>query len=170
MIASRIGRAGTRFGPTRFGGSSSAMIGSAIAHSSSGTRQIGGNGGRSFFFLAILHLRLSRPCRPGASLEIVTNTAQGFLVRANRIAALAVAGTMLVSSAFMAAPAQAQNSPGGCTTAATGGPAGSGNRGGRQDSAANLPAVIAAAVQDVASGPIDVANLSGTNVNLVCLN
>src|SRR3954447_10658078 len=72
MIASRIGRAGTRFGPTRFGGSSSAMIGSAIAHSSSGTRQIGGNGGRSFFFLAILHLRLSRPCRPGASLEIVT--------------------------------------------------------------------------------------------------
>src|SRR3954449_9281475 len=80
MIASRIGRAGTRFGPTRFGGSSSAMIGSAIAHSSSGTRQIGGNGGRSFFFLAILHLRLSRPCRPGASLEIVTKPVEDFLI------------------------------------------------------------------------------------------
>src|SRR4051794_13275695 len=72
MIASRIGRAATRFGPTRFGGSNSAMIGSAIAHNSSGTRQIAGNGFHSFLFLAILHLRLSRRCSPYASLEIVT--------------------------------------------------------------------------------------------------
>src|SRR5947207_12206675 len=72
MIASRIGRAGPRFGPTRFGGSSSAMIGSAIAHRSSGTRQIGGSGFRSCFALASLHLLLSSRCRPGASLEIVT--------------------------------------------------------------------------------------------------
>src|SRR5690349_18901831 len=77
MIASRIGRAGTRFGPTRFGGSSSAMIGSTIAHSSSGTRQIGGSGFRSFFARAILHLLLSRTCSPHASLEIVTWTTTG---------------------------------------------------------------------------------------------
>jgi len=76
---------------------------------------------------------------------------------------------MLVSSAFVAAPAQAQNSPGGCTQGATGGPAGNGNRTGRQDSAANLPAVVAVAVQDVAA-PITALNLSGTDVNLVCLN
>src|SRR5215213_6809458 len=73
MIASRIARADTRFGPTRFGGSSSAMIGPTIAHSSSGTRQIGGSGSRSCFFLAMLHLPLSRRCSPHASLEIVTN-------------------------------------------------------------------------------------------------
>src|SRR3954465_10846175 len=73
MIASRIGRAATRFGPTRFGGSSSAIIGSAIAHSSSDTRQIGGNGCRSFLRFAILHLRLSTRCSLYASLEIVTN-------------------------------------------------------------------------------------------------
>src|SRR4051794_4776643 len=72
MIASRIGRAGTRFGPTRFGGSSSAMIGPAITHSSSGTRQIGGNGSRFFLGLPMLHLLLSRRCSPGASLEIGT--------------------------------------------------------------------------------------------------
>src|SRR3954447_11932552 len=76
MIASRIGRAATRFGPTRFGGSSSAIIGSAIAHSSSGTRQIGGNGCRSFLRFAILHLRLSTRCSLYASLEIVTKRNQ----------------------------------------------------------------------------------------------
>jgi hypothetical protein len=72
MIASRIARADTRFGPTRFGGSNSAMIGPTIAHSSSGTRQIGGSGSRRFFALAILHLLLTRTCTLHASLEIVT--------------------------------------------------------------------------------------------------
>src|SRR5690242_6830758 len=85
MIASRIARADTRFGPTRFGGSSSAMIGSTIAHSSSGTRQIGGNGSRRFFPLAILHLLLTRRCSPHASLEIVTH---GGLVSCVRIGPL----------------------------------------------------------------------------------
>ena len=77
MIASRIGRADTRFGPTRFGGSSSAMIGSTSDHSSSGTRQIGGSGSRSFLGLSILHPVLSRRCRPGASLEIGTKALDG---------------------------------------------------------------------------------------------
>jgi len=72
MIASRIGRAGTRFGPTRFGGSNSVMIGSAIAHNASGTRQIGGNGSRFFLGLPMLHPLLSRRCSPSASLEIDT--------------------------------------------------------------------------------------------------
>src|SRR6186997_442849 len=75
MIASRIGRAATRFGPTRFGGSSSAMIGSTSAHSASGARQIGARGFRSCFVLAMLHLLLTRPCSPHASLEIVTKGA-----------------------------------------------------------------------------------------------
>jgi hypothetical protein len=59
MIASRIGRAATRFGPTRFGGANSLLIGSAIAHSSSGARQIGGNGSRFLITLAMLHLLLT---------------------------------------------------------------------------------------------------------------
>src|SRR3954469_12162622 len=74
MIASRIARADTRFGPTRFGGASSAIIGSTISHSSSGTRQIGGSGLRGLFALAIPHLLLTRTCSPHASLEIVTKT------------------------------------------------------------------------------------------------
>src|SRR5947207_4717060 len=72
MIASRIGRAGTRFGPTRFGGSKSPRIGSISAHSSSDTRQIGGNASRSRFRPTILHLLLSRRCSPHASLEIAS--------------------------------------------------------------------------------------------------
>src|SRR5581483_2698760 len=70
MIASRIGRAGTRFGPTRFGGSNSARIGSISAHSSSGTRQIGGRGARACLRPGIRHLLLSSRRSPHASLEI----------------------------------------------------------------------------------------------------
>src|SRR5438874_188192 len=81
MIASRIARADTRFGPTRFSGSSPAMIGPAIAHSSSGTRQIGGSGSRFFLALAIPHLLLTRRCSPHAGLEIVTYYSALVLVR-----------------------------------------------------------------------------------------
>jgi hypothetical protein len=90
-------------------------------------------------------------------------------MRIFRAAAIAGALAVMLSSAFVATPAQAQRSPGGCTTEATGGPAGSGNRSGRQDSAAVLPAVIAAAVQNV-QVPVAAANLSGVNLNVVCLN
>ena len=76
---------------------------------------------------------------------------------------------LVAGSAFVATPAQAQRSPGGCTQAAAGGPAGSGNRGARQNSAAVLPAVIAAAVQNV-DVPVTAANLSALNLNVVCLN
>ena len=48
-VPQAIIRAETSFGPTRFGGSSSVMIGSASLHSASGIRQIGGKGSRSFF-------------------------------------------------------------------------------------------------------------------------
>src|SRR5215213_5289995 len=72
MIASRTGRAGVRSGPTRFGGSSSATIGSISAHNSSGTRQIVGNGSRSADSLAMSHLLVSRRCSPHARLEIAS--------------------------------------------------------------------------------------------------
>jgi hypothetical protein len=52
MIASSAARGSIRFGP-RFGGSCSARIGSTTFHSSSGVRQIGGNGARIFFGLPI---------------------------------------------------------------------------------------------------------------------
>ena len=90
-------------------------------------------------------------------------------MRVFRTAALTAALAVMLSSAIMAAPAQAQNSPGGCTQEAAGGPAGTGNRSGRQNNAAVLPAVIAAAVQNVAV-PVAAANLSGVNLNVVCLN
>src|SRR4051795_6534219 len=99
MIASRIPRADTRFGPTRFGGSSSAMIGSTTAHSPSGTCQIGGSGSRSFFFLAMLHLPLSRRCSPHASLEIVTNDVaqlwHGLTVSIGRVAGKLAIATLV---------------------------------------------------------------------------
>jgi hypothetical protein len=79
-----------------------------------------------------------------------------------------LAASLLVVSTF-ASPAEAQRSPGGCTQEATGGPAGTGNRSGRQNSAALLPAVIAVAVQNVAV-PVTAANLSAVNLNVVCLN
>src|SRR3954471_12159221 len=90
-------------------------------------------------------------------------------VRALQVGAVAAAMALLLTSVFVATPAQAQNSPGGCTQQASGGPAGNGNRSGRQNSAAVLPAVIAAAVQNVAV-PVTAANLSGVNLNVVCLN
>src|SRR5215212_2942890 len=76
MIASRTGRAGVRSGPTRFGGSSSATIGSISAHNSSGTRQIVGNGSRSADSLAMSHLLVSRRCSPHARLEIASKVHQ----------------------------------------------------------------------------------------------
>jgi hypothetical protein len=76
---------------------------------------------------------------------------------------------LVAGSAFVATPAMAQRSSGGCTQQAAGGPAGTGNRSGRQNSAAVLPAVIAVAVQNVAV-PVNAANLSGVNLNVVCLN
>lgn len=82
---------------------------------------------------------------------------------------VAAALMLTAGTAFVATPALAQNSPGGCTQAATGGPAGTGNRSGRQNSAAILPSVIGAAVQNVAV-PVTAANLSGVNLNVVCLN
>jgi hypothetical protein len=48
------------------------MIGSTTAQNSSGTRQIGGSGFRSCFFLDMLRLLLTRRCSPHACLEIVT--------------------------------------------------------------------------------------------------
>jgi hypothetical protein len=54
MIASSAARWSIRYGP-RFGGSSSTKIGSTSVHSSSGVRQIGGSGARSFFGLPIVH-------------------------------------------------------------------------------------------------------------------
>ena len=90
-------------------------------------------------------------------------------MRVFRAAAIAAAMAIMLSSAIVATPAQAQRSPGGCTQQAAGGPAGTGNRSGRQNSAAVLPAVIAAAVQNV-QAPVTVANLSGVNLNVVCVN
>jgi hypothetical protein len=52
IIASSAARWSIRFGP-RFSGSSSARIGSTSTHNSSGVRQIGGNGARTFFGLPI---------------------------------------------------------------------------------------------------------------------
>jgi hypothetical protein len=89
-------------------------------------------------------------------------------MRFTGVAALAVAGALLVGSVFTATPVAAQ-SPGGCTQTANGGPAGNGNRSGRQNSGAVLPSVIAAAVQNV-SVPVTAANLSGVDLNVVCLN
>jgi hypothetical protein len=90
-------------------------------------------------------------------------------MRVFRATAIAAALAIVLSSAFVATPAQAQRSPGGCTQEAAGGPAGTGNRGGRQNSAAVLPAVIAAAVQNV-DVPVTAANLSGVTLSVVCLN
>jgi hypothetical protein len=91
------------------------------------------------------------------------------MMRVFRVAGVAAALAIMLSSAFVAAPAQAQGGQGGCTQQAAGGPAGTGNRSGRQNSAAVLPAVIAAAVQNVAV-PVTALNPSGTNLNVVCLN
>jgi hypothetical protein len=90
-------------------------------------------------------------------------------MRVFRATVIAAALAMVLSSALVVAPAQAQRSPGGCTQESAGGPAGSGNRGARQNSAAVLPAVIAAAVQNV-QVPVTAANLSGVDLNVVCLN
>jgi hypothetical protein len=90
-------------------------------------------------------------------------------MRVFRATAIAAAFAIMLSSAFAATPAQAQRSPGGCTQEAVGGPAGTGNRSGRQNSAAVLPAVIAAAVQNV-DVPVTAANLSGVTLSVVCLN
>jgi len=87
----------------------------------------------------------------------------------HRAVALAAAVVLLGGSAFVAAPAQAQNAPGGCTQNVAGAPVGGGNRSGRQNSAATLPSVIALAVQNVAV-PIDVTALNNANVQVVCLN
>jgi hypothetical protein len=86
--------------------------------------------------------------------------------------ATAAAAALLVGSTFVATPANAQ--PGGCTQAASGG----GNttttsRSQRQNSAANLPAVIAAAVQNVTISVDDLtADIlsKGSNLSVVCLN
>jgi hypothetical protein len=86
------------------------------------------------------------------------------LFRSTIAAALAVS---LLGASLYVAPAYAQRSPGGCTQATSGSPIGSGNRSGRQNSAAVLPAVIAAAVQNVAV-PVNALNVG--NLNLVCLN
>jgi hypothetical protein len=90
-------------------------------------------------------------------------------VKLLRSTTAAVLAASLLGVALFASPAQAQRSPGGCVQTATGGPAGTGNRSGRQNSAAVLPAVIAVAVQNVAV-PVTAANLSGVNLNVVCLN
>ena len=84
--------------------------------------------------------------------------------------ATAAAAALLVGSTFVATPANAQ--PGGCTQATSGGAPNTTNRSQRQNSAANLPAVIAAAVQNVT---ISVDALTGqilnnTNLSVVCLN
>lgn len=93
-----------------------------------------------------------------------------------RTASAAAAAAMLLGTTFVAEPAMAQgNRPGGCTQEVAGGPAGGGtnaNRSERQNSQANLASVIGLAVQNVAA-PIQVAqlaNLSGTGVQAVCLN
>src|SRR3954451_23000380 len=91
------------------------------------------------------------------------------LMRVFRWAAVPIAAALLLSVSMAPPAANAQNSPGGCTQSATGGPAGNGNRSGRQNSAAVLPAVIAAAVQNVAV-PVPAAILSGVNLSVVCLN
>ncbi len=84
------------------------------------------------------------------------------------VVASMLAASMLTTSVF-AAPTYAQNSPNSCTQMADGGAAGSGNRSGRQNSAAVLPSVVGVAVQNVAV-PVTAANLSGVNLQAVCLN
>src|SRR5215210_971422 len=74
MIASRIGRAGVGLGPFRFGGSSSARIGSTSAHSSSGSRQIGGSGARSFLGRPISRLPHPRDTHPPCLREMVSKS------------------------------------------------------------------------------------------------
>lgn len=86
-----------------------------------------------------------------------------------RVAKASVFSAALIGATVFASPTYAQNSPGSCTQMADGGPAGSGNRSGRQNSGAVLPSVIAVAVQNVAV-PVTAANLSGVNLNVVCLN
>jgi len=90
-------------------------------------------------------------------------------MNAHRLATLVLTTAVLFGTMFTSLPAHAQNSPGGCVQNAAGGPAGNGNRSGRQNSGAVLPAVIAAAVQNV-SVPVTALNLSGVNLNVVCLN
>ena len=93
-----------------------------------------------------------------------------------RTATAAAAAAMLVGTTFVAEPVSAQgNSPGGCTQQAVGGPGGGGTGGSRserQNSQSNLASVIGVVVQNVAV-PVtvqDVADLSGTNLSVVCLN
>ena len=63
MTASNTPRWSTRLRPIRGAGSQPSRIGSMIAHSSSETRQIGGNGFRSFLGLPIACLRRRRAAR-----------------------------------------------------------------------------------------------------------
>jgi hypothetical protein len=90
-------------------------------------------------------------------------------MNAHRLATLVVTTGLLFGTMFTSVPAHAQNSPGGCVQNAAGAPAGNGNRSGRQNSGAVLPAVIAAAVQNV-SVPVTALPVSGANLNVVCLN
>lgn len=84
--------------------------------------------------------------------------------------AASVLAASVIGASLFVSPAHAQNNAsGGCVQMADGGSAGSGNRSGRQNSAAVLPSVIGVAVQNV-SVPVTAANLSGVNLQAVCLN
>lgn len=88
-----------------------------------------------------------------------------------RTTVTAAAMALLVGTTFVPAPAHAQ--PGGCTQASTGSQSNTTtNRGQRQNSAAVLPAVIAAAVQNVAVDALNgsLNNINASNINVVCLN
>ena len=92
-------------------------------------------------------------------------------MKALRTTVTAAALALLVGTTFVPAPAHAQ--PGGCTQTSSGSQSNaSTNRGARQNSAAVLPAVIAAAVQNVAvdalNGSLD--NINASNISVVCLN
>jgi hypothetical protein len=62
MTASKTARWSVRFGPFAFGGSRSASTRSISAQCSSETRQIGGNGSRTFFGRPMQHLHRDRGC------------------------------------------------------------------------------------------------------------
>jgi hypothetical protein len=96
------------------------------------------------------------------------------ILRRRAIAGIAAASLLLSTSfAVVDTPvfAQAGTSTGGpgCQQTATGGPAGGDQTFGRQDSRAFLIGVINAAVQNAQVG-VDALNLSGTNLQVVCLN
>lgn len=96
-----------------------------------------------------------------------------------KVRATLASGLLLASTLGFSLPAHAQSTgnQGGANTACTGGAIGGGSASGaqanRSDSGAVLPAVIAAAVQDVSVLSDLNTNLNavnGTNLQVVCLN